>query len=85
MGKSLLVLNTPKNCEECILCKRAFDNCYYCMATNQIIVDVSLKKHGCPLNKMPQRKSLRCRLPEYDTDTHYEQGYNACLDDILKQ
>ena len=85
MGKAALIMDMPERCEECILCKRMEDNCYYCMATNQIIVDVSLKKHGCPLSKMPQRKGLQGRLPEYDTDTHYEQGYNACLDDILRQ
>lgn len=41
------------------------------------------KPDWCPLNPMPERKGLLKQLPMYDTDTHYEQGYNACIDEIL--
>ena len=50
MSKSVLIIDTPNKCEECILCKKMEDGCHYCMATNKIIVDKTLKKILlCPL------------------------------------
>ena len=50
MSKSVIIINTPNKCEECILCKKMGDDCHYCMATNKIIVDKTLKNILlCPL------------------------------------
>ena len=50
MSKSVLVIDTPNKCEECILCKKMENNCHYCMVTNKIIVDKTLKNIlFCPL------------------------------------
>ena len=36
----------------------------------------------CPLRKIPKRKGLQ-GLTQFDTDNHYEMGWNACIDEIL--
>lgn len=79
MSKAALIMDIPERCEECILCKRMEDNCYYCMATNQIIVDVALKKYECPLRVVPQKDKSFARNNTY----HYQCGWNDCIDKIL--
>lgn len=79
MSKAILVMDMPKNCNECdVICTK-----YYSALHNGDIA-VLTKPNGCPLKELPQRKGLLNQLPMYDTDTHYEQGWNACIDEILK-
>lgn len=81
MEKAILVLNMPSTCAECSLCKRMKDNCYYCMATNQIIVDVGLKTHWCPLRKVPQ-KQIHSSIDDAFMRGAMT-GYNWCINEIL--
>lgn len=99
MGKSILVMETPKRCMECQMCFHADDlsigkfeykRLYSCRfapsdAEDFYLPDISsTKPDWCPLQDMPERKgSIRGSLPKYDTDNHYEIGWNDCLDQIL--
>ena len=74
-------MDTPSNCRNCNLCKKMSDNCYYCIVTNKIIVDIENKTHWCPLKELPQKMEGK----EYSLIKIGEKkGYNACIDDILK-
>ena len=81
MGKAVLVIDMPSNCAECSLCKKMEDNCYYCMATNQIIVDAGLKTHWCPLLEMPEKS--HAGKSDYYQWGDWEDGWNACIDELL--
>ena len=79
--KSVLVINTPKNCKEC--------DCHLwlvCVPADEDIdeyIDASkTKPDWCPLRPLPEKKGKHGELHEYDTDIHYEIGWNDCLDEI---
>lgn len=77
MSKSIFLIDTPKCCGECPMsgtdvCRKWFGK------------DLSKISESCPLRKVPERKPVAGNLFEYDTDTHYEMGWNACIDEILE-
>lgn len=82
MSKAILVMNMPDSCVGCPLCQRGENNCYYCMATFKIIVDVWLKANWCPLREVPKKQTIYC------TDTAHHRfakgGYNYCINEIMK-
>lgn len=82
MSKAILVMDMPSSCEKCDL-----QNFGRCQKTKKSIVgtpsDLKSKPDWCPLKPMLNKKSVIRKLPMYDTDLHYEQGYNACIDEIL--
>lgn len=82
MGKAVLILDMPKNCADCSLCKRMEDNCYYCMATNQIVVDVNLKTHWCPLRFVPSKR-YHSAYGSGQIETSEDKIWNRCIDIIL--
>lgn len=92
MSKSILIIDTPNNCLECML---SYDSAS-CQITgerfwkdgfnpdNQIL-------HNCPLSHLPSKKDLSHYMQRGDTQsmTHmmmslHDAGYNNCIDDILK-
>ncbi len=75
--KAILVLEMPENCFKCKL--QDWANCRIVKGCHT----GDTRPDWCPLKPMPERKGLLKQLPMYDTDTHYEQGYNACIDEIL--
>ena len=91
MSKAMLVMDMPKSCKDCRIRFSASwsDYCPY-EKTGTYYEDVdefvqhNSKPNWCPLKEVPQRKGLLKQLPKYGTDTHYEQGYNACIDEILE-
>lgn len=87
MGKSILVMETPNRCIECP-CHFAYDNgTVWCgKEDKELLADdiETFKPDWCPLQDAPEKKGgIRGNLPEYDTDNHYEIGWNACIDQIL--
>ena len=87
MSKAMLIFDIPKNCAECDLCISQ-DNEYYCIPDkNNHYLNASVLSHNaterpdwCPLRTVPQEH-------EYggfdDKECGYEEGWNACLDEIL--
>ncbi len=77
MKKSILVIDTPKNCEKCILCSFGNYRGKRCVASDQTIFlrDVEHKPDWCPLQDMPKKYE--------NVSMNFECGYNACVDEIL--
>lgn len=92
MSKSVLILNTPTMCDDCIFHYNTYDDndCFVdkCMVLkddryNDMTIDGYTRKYdGCPLRELPEKQ---CRdYPEYDRYiTGYDDGWDACLDEIL--
>lgn len=82
MSKSVLVIDTPESCSECILREMS-----HCMVTQEMLGGT----HRCPLSPLPPRKVLPSYVQRGDTKsmTHLIEdiigaGYNKCLDDLQK-
>ena len=82
MSKAILVIDMPKHCSECPVCEvwEAIPSCeeYYCTIKKKEIMDRCRKPDWCPLKNPP--KHMIC-FGEDD----YVDGYNDCLDKILKE
>ena len=86
MAKGIVIIGIPNCCAECSLINIDGDLNLSCDATS-LYIDVkklNLKPDWCPIKPIPDRKSLKDKLQKYDTDIHYEIGWNECLDEILK-
>lgn len=76
-SKSILVIDTPKNCAECKL--------MYLQGIGESIcnaVDWSRRPTWCPLRPLPQKKN-ECYYYGELAKNEFSVGYNACLEDIL--
>lgn len=85
MNKSILVINTPKNCGECELNSLVF-GCHF-----------GYELKDCLLRKLPDKidcfeeveNIINQKLNKKETDKkidkirNYSEGYNDCLDEIL--
>lgn len=88
MEQGILIVHMPKRCADCKLNCSIGGEQPFCYVNLENVTDDEYyhqKPEWCPLSPVPKRKNLSSSLPEYDNDTHYEQGYNACIDDILKR
>ena len=88
MSKAILVMEMPKNCAECNLCGTQ-DGEYFCipddfahyLGNSYVNHSCESKPDWCPLKPMPEKQteeSVRCYCP-------WEDGWNDCIDEILKQ
>ena len=77
MSKSILVMDTPKNCYECPL-----NNNHFCDATNNCTLKyVDCKPRWCPLKEVPNRyDNVSCDGSSF---YHMSVGWNSCIDEIL--
>ena len=92
MGKAILIIDMPECCDECdIICDQ-----YYSAIRNENF-DNNMKPDICPLrdlqNKKSDGESLKVAIENdcYDGTTEdkayfagYDNGYNACIDELLK-
>lgn len=83
MSKAILVIDMPKNCEQCpcFSIGSFYDVCRLAQQTK------SFKEKGipdwCPLRPMPEKKEVCGKYPQPDGITpSYKIGYNACIDEI---
>ena len=82
MSKSILVIDTPENCDECRLMREHFDHGYgwikECIGSgiDDCIVFKRKLEDYCPLKPMPEKEIVR----GFD---RYEEGWNDCIDEIL--
>lgn len=80
MSKSVLVIDTPESCSECILREMS-----HCMITQEMIGDT----HRCPLSPLPPRKIPCMKRGDAKSMTHLIEniigaGYNKCLEALQK-
>jgi hypothetical protein len=76
-SKSILVINTPKNCAECKLMFLQGIGESICNA-----VDWSRRPSWCPLKPLPEPKDIG--YPNDDYDVGFGDGWDACLKEIEK-
>lgn len=90
MSKSVLIVDTPKNCDECRFCKHEYPY-PYCRITIKSINDLNTIQDWCPLSLIPERKILR----QYADNTalnmesimayQYAQGWNDCIYELMEE
>ena len=79
--KSILVVDTPKNCGECQIWLKGF----YCGCKK---FRRTKRPKDCPLKPLPQKKDIKHAIyltkdKNKPTAIGYEAGWNDCLKEIL--
>ncbi len=76
--KAILVLDKmPNSCDECEVRCTGY--------TAKDYAQKGIKRPSwCPLRPLPQKKGKSGELHQYDTDIHYEIGWNECIQEIEK-
>lgn len=83
MGKSILVINAPRTCTECPLFIDAYND-MTCRGNGRTIdypYPNDKAQSWCPLREIPQKKPEKS-MGEW---LAFNNGYNACIDEILKE
>ncbi len=57
-GKEELVMETPEDCESCVLHGGIFHS--FCKINCRYIEDLSAKPDWCPLKPLPEKKRIHC-------------------------
>lgn len=87
MSKSILVIDTPKNCGYCPV-GRLFGTAgqVECMAGKDIRVnqDCEIIPEWCPLKEVPKQREANLNPYLVNKTDAYDLGYNACIDEILR-
>ena len=76
--KSIVVINTPKNCRVCPFRQSPWT---FCLGEYE-------KENHCPLRPLPQKKKPlfdpnHCEIEEEIKIIHEIDGYNRCIDEIM--
>ena len=77
MSKSVLVMETPEDCESCVLHGGIFHS--FCKINCRCIEDLSAKPDWCPLKPLPKYKSME-KSGEYEYGKMH--GWNNCINAI---
>lgn len=82
MNKSILVVDTPENCEKCdMLSEGIYCQAHKCDYVYDYIAE-NVKPDWCPLKYLPDKEDI------LDCFDNYDRGYyvcrNAFIDEILK-
>lgn len=78
MSKSVLVIDTPENCESCVLHGGIFHS--FCKINCRYIEDLSSKPDWCPLMDLPKKDNGD--YPANTSDAGFAEGWNQCIDEI---
>ena len=78
MSKSVLVIDTPEDCESCGLHGGIFNS--FCRINCRDIKGTSTKPDWCPLKPLPKYKSME-KPGEYEYGKMH--GWNQCIDEIV--
>lgn len=90
MSKSILVIDTPECCCQCRF--SGADGDYCCLKENMVSDSNAIseeeylnkKPDWCPLWDFPDKKVMDFREECNMYISRYWEGYNACIDEILK-
>lgn len=80
MNKSILVINTPESCNDCIMFDVFSISCTYAKRSISETKQNS-KPDWCPLKEVPGKMNPKHYLD--DDAEPFCNGYNACIDEIL--
>lgn len=89
MNKSILVMDTPINCDDCplkVLDTDLYYTTYACQnvgcKTNDILKNIRYEMN-CPLKPLPRKEKGRNWHTLIAKENTYVCGWNDCLDEIL--
>lgn len=86
MSKSILVIDTPKNCEGCPLHRfvldEILDEWFVNCQLNTFIDEDKKRPSQCPLRPLPQERAHNDLYEITWDDDIYALGYNRCLHEI---
>lgn len=83
MSKAMLIMDMPESCAECQFFAR-FDLVKNCSLNGKPVEYSNNKRQDwCPLQEVPKKDSKFCYPSDYEEG--YGDGYNACIDEILKE
>lgn len=92
MAKAVLVMDMPETCCDCRFCRELHEGVEACCELEdepndntqcRMIDDYCYHKPDwCPLRELPEKKERR--VGEHG-ERMYRAGFNACLDEILKE
>ena len=81
MNKCVLIMDMPSSCMECPIGQNEsipLETCIRCpFGKCAIDAETETRPDWCPLRELPKKKSVY-------TNGHYSDGYNACIDELLK-
>lgn len=82
--KSILIIDTPKNCPDCQLMADGW--CYGIPSREEVQGKIKYLKRPswCPLRPLPERKDEGSVLKPLPFEVYmYRYGFNECLDEIV--
>ena len=86
MSKSILVIDTPKNCKDCFCWDYDYSTC---MASKELVeIELTEEKPDlCPLKELPEKISRPgpIEVEMDDWETGYRMGWNGCLRRITEE
>lgn len=90
MAKAVLVMDMPGSCFGCNFChinsSGGEDRCQAFEVSRAVNSETYEKPDWCPLRELPEKMKVCGRYPQPDGITpSYKIGWNACLDEILKE
>lgn len=80
MSKSVLVMDTPKNCTQCTMLNGADECILQDDDTNFEADTIDELRKGCPLMNLPEKD--KGDYPANTFDAGHAEGWNACIDEI---
>lgn len=79
MSKSVLVIDTPKSCENCYMLSHNYCN-FQCLITGELIEKSTNKPDWCPLKPLPEKNTTENDMTDYQCGM--VDGRNQCIDEI---
>ena len=80
MAKAVLVMDMPDRCNDCYAVHMS-QNGKFCRAAEESLPVKAERPDWCPLRELPEKKELYLSI---NNQKGYCDGWNACLDKILK-
>lgn len=79
MKKSILIVDTPDNCEKCKFCANEYVD--FCILENAAVDDASKIPGWCPLKPLPEKNTTENNMADYQCGMI--DGQNQCIDEIV--
>lgn len=79
MSKVILIMDKPENCLKCEFCDRRLDGTLRCTrnkVASNVVFGLAIPD-WCPLKDVPDKY--------WPVSMNFERGWNACIDEILKE
>lgn len=81
MSQSVLVMDTPNTCLECIMLTETHECIMQSKEANYNAYSYTKLQEGCPLRKMPEKKN--CDIFSFGSQIGaWREGWSACIDAI---